>query len=158
MHLSQPLSDKNYMYCMQSAGTKNPLTLMTTSQLPRLPLQIKYKSNTTTFSLFILAILLRNAQKIKTYSNVWTSDEKLATYLLGMSKNLEMKFHECLKRDDRWVVELNTELYWMRRTKTGTLKVFEHDSNEMKWQPARSSALTLTLQKNVKTILWRKNL
>lgn len=48
MHLSQPLSDKNYM---QSAGTKTPLTLMTTSQLPRLPSQIKYKSHTTTFSL-----------------------------------------------------------------------------------------------------------
>lgn len=38
---------------------------MTTSQLPRLPLQIKYKSNTTTFSLLMSAILLKNARKVK---------------------------------------------------------------------------------------------
>lgn len=71
---------------------------MTTSQLPRLPLQIKYKSNTTTFSLLMSAILLKNARKVKKIKKnkdipscklLW--DEKLATHLLGMSKNLKMK-------------------------------------------------------------------
>lgn len=84
---------------MQSAGTKikkkekTPLTLMTTSQLPRLlPSQIKYKSNTTTFSLrqpFLKCpeIKIKKGSERYHLANLW--EQKVATHRWGMSKSLE---------------------------------------------------------------------
>ncbi len=70
---------------------------MTTSQLPRLPLQITYKSNTTTFSLFMSAILLKKRKKVKRYTALQTSVGQETGNLFSGNvrkpQNEELQFH-----------------------------------------------------------------